>query len=186
MLYIDENIDIKLKYKYKKINDFKNDETHAIIIIRYQNLEKFSYYLENIKTIIAVDENYNETHEINTYRNKINTYLFKSDSLEIKINILLQKYIIDDNVLTIDENFNTININGCNIKMSNKEFLVFMYLNKKRGKLCYRKEILTDVLKYHENSDTRIVDVYIRYLRLKLKEEGLKIKTIRGKGYIYE
>ncbi len=41
-------------------------------------------------------------------------------------------------------------------------------------------------LKQEYDGDTRIVDVHIFKIREKLKNYGIKIKTIRGVGYMLE
>ena len=49
-----------------------------------------------------------------------------------------------------------------------------------------REQIITDVWGYDSEVETNVVDVYIRYLRNKLKPFGKDkyIETVRGVGYV--
>ena len=46
-----------------------------------------------------------------------------------------------------------------------------------------RRELLSGVWGYHEDTNTRTLDTHIRRLREKLGSVGARIKTIRGQGY---
>ena len=49
-----------------------------------------------------------------------------------------------------------------------------------------REQILENVWGYDFMGESNVIEVYIRYLRLKIEEEGQKrlIQTIRGVGYV--
>ena len=49
-----------------------------------------------------------------------------------------------------------------------------------------RDRILEEVWGYDFMGDSNIIEVYVRYLRLKLEAEGEKrlIQTVRGVGYV--
>jgi DNA-binding response OmpR family regulator len=49
-----------------------------------------------------------------------------------------------------------------------------------------REQILENVWGYDFTGESNVIEVYIRYLRLKIEEEGQKrlIQTIRGVGYV--
>ncbi len=56
---------------------------------------------------------------------------------------------------------------------------------KHAGQVLSREQIITDVWGYEHTGDTNIVDVYVRYLRLKI-DKGHRpklIRTARGIGY---
>lgn len=194
MLFISSNCELnhnKIEYEYQKLISFEELEnktmnSKTVILIVYEELYQINMEIIKNANVIILDDTYNEENELKVYEKGFKIYLVNSELIEEKINFLLHSWKKNNSILKINKSLNEIRINGEVIKMSNKEIEVFLYLNERKGELCMRKDILTEVLNYHFSSDTRIVDVYIRYLRIKLKEEGLKIKTIRGKGYIYE
>ena len=56
-----------------------------------------------------------------------------------------------------------------------------MLLVKNAGQVLTRHQILDEVWGYDDDVSTNIIEVYIRYLRNKMK--GIPIETVRGVGY---
>ena len=54
------------------------------------------------------------------------------------------------------------------------------------GEVVTRDALLNDVWGYEYAGDTNVVDVYIRYLRLKIDEQMVVkyLHTVRGVGYM--
>lgn len=61
------------------------------------------------------------------------------------------------------------------------EFDLLMLLVKNAGHVLTRHQILDEVWGYDDDVSTNIIEVYIRYLRNKMK--GIPIETVRGVGY---
>lgn len=74
---------------------------------------------------------------------------------------------------------------GAAIELTNKEFSLLEHLLLNRGHCVSRVELLDSVWKMEPAQTTNIVDVYVNYLRRKLKDPppGQLIRTIRGQGY---
>ena len=75
---------------------------------------------------------------------------------------------------------------GVVLELTTREFDLLHYLLKNADKVLSRDAILRQVWGYHFEGETNVVDVYIRYLRMKVDEpfdESL-IHTIRGVGYV--
>jgi DNA-binding response OmpR family regulator len=72
------------------------------------------------------------------------------------------------------------------IELTNKEFALLEQLLLNRGHAVSRVELLDSVWKMEPTQTTNIVDVYVNYLRRKLKDPapGRLIRTVRGQGYI--
>ncbi len=71
------------------------------------------------------------------------------------------------------------------IELTAKEFDLLEYLLSHPRQVFTRDQILEHVWGYDFVGDSNIIEVYIRYLRLKLEEKGEKrlIHTVRGVGY---
>lgn len=69
------------------------------------------------------------------------------------------------------------------IKLTPQEFNLLEYLVKNQGTVLTREIILKNVWLNSKNLQTRIVDVYIGYLREKIDSQKKLIQTIRGVGY---
>jgi DNA-binding response OmpR family regulator len=72
------------------------------------------------------------------------------------------------------------------IPLTNKEFALLEHLMLNRGHCISRTELLETVWKMDPVQTTNIVDVYVNYLRRKLKDAppGHLIRTVRGRGYV--
>jgi two-component system OmpR family response regulator len=72
------------------------------------------------------------------------------------------------------------------IELTAKEFDLLEYLISHPREVLTRQQILENVWGYNFMGDSNIIEVYIRYLRLKLeaKNEKRLIQTVRGVGYV--
>ena len=60
------------------------------------------------------------------------------------------------------------------------------YLMMHPREVLTREQILENVWGYDFLGESNVIEVYIRYLRLKIEDEGEKrlIQTVRGVGYV--
>jgi len=88
--------------------------------------------------------------------------------------------------LELDRLDHTARRAGQSIILTNKEFALLEHLMLNRGQCVTRVELLDSVWKMEPAQTTNIVDVYVNYLRRKLKDPppGLLIRTVRGHGYM--
>jgi two-component system, OmpR family, response regulator NblR len=72
------------------------------------------------------------------------------------------------------------------IDLTMKEFELLRYLMSNPHKVLSREEIIENVWGYDSKGESNVIEVYIRYLRLKIEGEGQKrlIQTVRGVGYV--
>ncbi|AIQ16088.1 PhoB family transcriptional regulator [Paenibacillus sp. FSL H7-0357] len=75
---------------------------------------------------------------------------------------------------------------GRDIELSQREFELLHCLLLHKNRLMHREALLNLVWGYSYEGETNVVDVYIRYVRMKVDEGfGEKlIHTVRGSGYI--
>jgi DNA-binding response OmpR family regulator len=71
------------------------------------------------------------------------------------------------------------------IELTAKEFDLLQYLMSHPRQVFTREQILENIWGYDFLGDSNIIEVYVRYLRLKLEQESEKrlIHTARGVGY---
>jgi DNA-binding response OmpR family regulator len=88
--------------------------------------------------------------------------------------------------LTIDPERHVVEVNGNDVKLTAKEFLLLQYFVEHKGRVLSRDLLLTDVWGYQYTGGTRTVDVHIRRLREKLPFLSDAIVTIKQFGYRLE
>jgi len=74
------------------------------------------------------------------------------------------------------------------VRLSTTEFELLVYLMRNRGRVLRREQILRAVWGYEYDPGTNVVDVYVGYLRRKLRrgEGNVPIVTVRSAGYRFD
>jgi DNA-binding response OmpR family regulator len=87
--------------------------------------------------------------------------------------------------LEVDRLDHTVRRAGQPVALTNKEFALLEHLLLNRGQCISRVELLDAVWDMEPAQTTNIVDVYVNYLRRKLKDPppGFLLRTVRGQGY---
>ncbi len=85
--------------------------------------------------------------------------------------------------ITIDSARHVVTVDGREVRLTAKEFLLLLYLVQHRGRVLSRDLLLTDVWGYQYTGGTRTVDVHIRRLREKVPVLTDAIETIKQFGY---
>ena len=88
--------------------------------------------------------------------------------------------------LSIDLERHHVQVDGAEIRLTAKEFLLLQYLIEHRGRVLSRDLLLTDVWGYQYTGGTRTVDVHVRRLREKIPWLSTAITTIKQFGYKLE
>ena len=91
--------------------------------------------------------------------------------------------LIKYNGISIDADRHVVTLDGNEVKLTAKEFLLLQYLVQHRGRVLSRDVLLTDVWGYQYTGGTRTVDVHIRRLREKLPVLNDAIETVKQFGY---
>ncbi len=77
-------------------------------------------------------------------------------------------------------------VNGNEVSLTPKEYDLLYYLAKNGDQVFSREQILNQVWGYDFMGQDRTVDTHIKTTRIKLGEEGFRLKTVWGIGYKFE
>jgi len=96
------------------------------------------------------------------------------------------KDVLDINGIIIDKDAFKVTVNGHQLELTKTEYDLLYVLAENRNHVMQREQILDHVWGYNSEVETNVVDVYIRYLRNKLKPFNKEkvIETVRGVGYV--
>ncbi len=118
---------------------------------------------------------------------------FSFEELLARIRVLMRKNEVETvifSVADIEMNIekHTLTKNGKPIELTQREFALFEFFIRNKGKVCRRTRIIEKVWDIHFDYDNSIIDVYINFLRKKLDDPGMPsiIQTVRGIGYKIE
>ncbi|MEJ7172890.1 response regulator transcription factor [Staphylococcus caprae] len=97
-----------------------------------------------------------------------------------------QKDVIDINGIIIDKDAFKVTVDGIQLELTKTEYDLLYVLAENRNHVMQREQILDHVWGFNSEVETNVVDVYIRYLRNKLKpfNKEKSIETVRGVGYV--
>ena len=120
---------------------------------------------------------------------------FEIEELLARMRALVRRYsedhqsnpdIINIDGLIIDKHGFSVTYESQNIELTKTEFDLLLVLAENQNHVLHREQILDHVWGYESAVETNVVDVYIRYLRNKLKPIGKQklIETVRGVGYV--
>lgn len=87
--------------------------------------------------------------------------------------------------LSLDTRTHEVKRGDKNIELTPREFELLKFLMKNENRVLSREIILNRIWSYPQDVESRVVDVYIGYLREKIDKDFDKklIRTVRGFGY---
>ncbi len=116
---------------------------------------------------------------------------FSFDELVARVNALTRRQalarspILSVADLTLDPISHDVRRGGDPVELTNKEYALLALLMRRPGQVLTRTQIAQQIWDMDVDSDSNVIDVYIRYLRKKLdagRDQPL-IHTVRGVGY---
>ncbi|QUH27888.1 response regulator transcription factor [Vallitalea guaymasensis] len=179
----------------------KNPNVHLVILdvmMPYYNgwevceeIRKMS----NVPIIMLTAKN-TEPDELNGFKYGADEYITKPFSPSIfvaRVNALIkrtyctleQDEIIKGN-LSINVNQHKVTANKIPVDLSQTEYNLLLYMIQNEGQVFNRNQLLNNVWGYDYQGTDRTIDTHINRLRIKLKNCGNYIQTIRGYGYKFE
>ena len=114
---------------------------------------------------------------------------FDLQELLLRIKALLRRYgeVYENKIVLphteLNYQTNTVILNGNDIELTKKEFLLLFKLLSHPNYIFSREQLMNDIWGYESNSADRTVDTHIKLLRNKVDSSDFKIVTIRGLGY---
>ena len=88
--------------------------------------------------------------------------------------------------LTLNTASHSVQRGGKDIELSAKEFAILEYMMQNKGIVLTREKLEEHIWNYDYQGASNMIDVYIRYIRLKVDKdfETKLIHTVRGVGYV--
>lgn len=143
-----------------------------------------------ILILTAKDSVADIVHGLNLGADDYMTKPFNADEFLARIKARLRATNGNDSKLKVadlelDKKTLEVKRNGKLIQLTPKEFKLMQYLMSNKGRILTREMILNRIWLYSPDIETRVVDVYMGYLKKKVDREFEKklIHSVRGFGY---
>jgi len=96
--------------------------------------------------------------------------------------------LIEAGPLQLDTGAREARVNGSPVELTGTEFALLEYLMQNAGQVLSRDQLREEVWGEGFEPASNVVDIYVHYVRRKLKAAGLEadpIRTVRGLGYAF-
>ncbi len=97
-----------------------------------------------------------------------------------------EAHLLQFEQLVLNQKARQVHYNNREIELTAKEFDLLEYLMRHPQQVLTREQILANVWSHDASGISNVIEVYIRYLRIKLEAQGAKqlIHTVRSVGYV--
>jgi DNA-binding response OmpR family regulator len=96
--------------------------------------------------------------------------------------------VIEADGLVLDSTAREVRVHGTTVELTGTEFALLEYLMRNTGQVLSRDQLREEVWGSGFEPASNVVDIYIHYVRRKLRAAGLTrdpIRTVRGLGYAF-
>lgn len=117
---------------------------------------------------------------------------FEVTELEARVRALLRRHqskrntLIKAGVLVFDTNTRAFIADGYDLSVTPRERGVLEVLIRNNGNVVPKDKIFEHIFGFDDEADLSAIEIYISRLRKKLKKHKVRIRTIRGIGYMLE
>lgn len=180
-----------------------NEQNWDIIILDWDSLSisgpNICRIIRSVKTtpIVIVTDHLSSTDCIEGLKSGADDYIrkpFAAEELVARIKVILRRDVAihseDENCFRfkdtlVDESRNIVTKGGDVLPLTEREYDLLVVLIKNKNKILSREMLLNQVWGYEVAVNPNVVDLYIGYLRKKLKcqKNARYIQTIHGRGY---
>jgi len=145
----------------------------------------------NVLVLTARDAVEDRVHGLDLGADDYLTKPFSVTEFEARVRALLRRTSLPASAisvgrLTIDVEAKLIRINGTPIELTVREWALLELFMARPGRVLSKEQIAQQLADYDSQLTTNAVEVYISRLRAKIEMAGVRIRTVRGFGYLWE
>jgi two-component system OmpR family response regulator len=116
---------------------------------------------------------------------------FSVTEFEARVRALLRRTSLPANAvsvgrLTVDVEAKRIKINGAPIDLTVREWALLDLFMARPGRVLSKEQIALQLADYDAQLTPNAIEVYVSRLRSKIETAGVRIRTVRGFGYLWE
>src|SRR2546421_6743601 len=145
----------------------------------------------NVLVLTARDAVEDRVHGLDLGADDYLTKPFSVTEFEARVRALLRRTSLPASAisvgrLNVDVEAKRVRINGTPIELTVREWALLELFMARPGRVLSKEQIAQQIVNYDDSLSINTVEVYVSRLRSKIETDGVRIRTVRGFGYLWE
>jgi two-component system OmpR family response regulator len=145
----------------------------------------------NVLVLTARDAVEDRVHGLDLGADDYLTKPFSVTEFEARVRALLRRTSLPAGAvsmggLTVDVEAKRVRVNGTSIELTVREWALLELFMARPGRVLSKEQIAQQLADYDAQLTPNAIEVYVSRLRAKIETAGVRIRTVRGFGYLWE
>ena len=145
----------------------------------------------NVLVLTARDAVEDRVHGLDLGADDYLTKPFSVTEFEARVRALLRRTSLPAGAvsmggLTVDVEAKRVRVDGTSIDLTVREWALLELFMARPGRVLSKEQIAQQLADYDAQLTPNAIEVYVSRLRAKIETAGVRIRTVRGFGYLWE
>jgi two-component system, OmpR family, response regulator len=145
----------------------------------------------NVFVLTARDAVEDRVHGLDLGADDYLTKPFSVTEFEARVRALLRRTSLPAGAvsmgrLTVDVEAKRVRVNGTPVELTVREWALLELFMSRPGRVLSKEQIAQQLADYDAQLTPNAIEVYVSRLRAKIETAGVRIRTVRGFGYLWE
>jgi len=145
----------------------------------------------NVLVLTARDAIEDRVHGLDLGADDYLTKPFSVSEFEARVRALLRRVSLPAGAvsvgrLTVDVEAKRLKVNDVPVELTVREWALLELFMARPGRVLSKEQIAQELAAYDSQLTPNAIEVYVSRLRAKIESAGVRIRTVRGFGYLWE
>ncbi|HEV2978669.1 MAG TPA: response regulator transcription factor [Casimicrobiaceae bacterium] len=145
----------------------------------------------NVLVLTARDAVEDRVHGLDLGADDYLTKPFSVTEFEARVRALLRRTSLPAGAvsmggLSVDVEAKRVRVNGTSVELTVREWALLELFMARPGRVLSKEQIAQQLADYDAQLTPNAIEVYVSRLRAKIEAAGVRIRTVRGFGYLWE